>query len=346
MSIIHGKTLATVLLQTLFFAGIASPTGQALAASQRAAGIEYELTSRPAEVRAEYQASPDADIKYLKITAIDGNRVQAALQQPRSKKAADSVLIVDVHGSGDSYDKDPNAFLAPMLASRGYAVLGINTRQSGPAVNTDNFLSVRRDIEAAVYTGRALGYRKLVLLGHSLGNIQVQYYAANNWDADIRGVVLLGMFANLPWKSRNILVQNEENWSQLKAAAMESLRKGTVADVMPVKMRSYTGQEMPMTAQHFLTYRAEETSTADGTYWIRRITQPILMVRNEADGVIQRFEPNMLLSAARAPGSLVPSISFVLLPNKNPPSLASHYFGDNKEALIDTVSNWLAAQNL
>lgn len=340
------KTLAAVLLQTLFVVGIAALTGRAFATGQRAAGIEYELTARPAAVRAEYQAAPDADVNYLTITAMDGNRVQAALQQPRSKKATDSVLIIDVHGSGDSYDKDPNAFLAPMLASKGYAVLGINTRQSGPAVNTDNFLSVRRDIEAAIYTGRALGYRKLVLLGHSLGNIQVQYYAANNWDADIRGVVLLGMFGNLPWKSRNILVQNEENWGQLKAAAMASLRNGTVADIMPVKMRSYTGQEMPMTAQHFLTYRAEETSTADGTFWIRRITQPILMVRNEADAVIQRFEPNMLLAAAQAPGSLVPSIRFVMLPNKSPPSLASHYFSDNKEVLIDTVSSWLAAQGL
>jgi hypothetical protein len=30
-----------------------------------------------------------------------------------------------------------------------------------------------------------------------------------NWDPDIKGVILLGAFGNLPWKSRNILVQNE-----------------------------------------------------------------------------------------------------------------------------------------
>src|SRR5215470_5931212 len=34
-------------------------------------------------------------------------------------------------------------------------------------------------IEAAVYTARALGYQTLVLWNHSLGNIHVQYYAAN-----------------------------------------------------------------------------------------------------------------------------------------------------------------------
>jgi pimeloyl-ACP methyl ester carboxylesterase len=53
------------------------------------------------------------------------------------------------------------------------------------AINTDNFFDVRRDIDAAVQTGRALGYKRLVLQGHSLGNIQVQFYAATNWDGSV-----------------------------------------------------------------------------------------------------------------------------------------------------------------
>jgi hypothetical protein len=70
------------------------------------------------------------------------------------------------------------------------------------------------------------------------------------------------------------------------------------------------------------------------------------MVRDEADGVVQRFEPNMLLAAAQAPGSLVPDIHFVMLPNKNPPTLKSHYFIENKQPLIQSVTDWLAAQGL
>jgi pimeloyl-ACP methyl ester carboxylesterase len=41
---------------------------------------------------------------------------------------------------------------------------------------------VRRDIEAAVATVRALGYRSIVLQGHSLGTVQVEFYAATDWD--------------------------------------------------------------------------------------------------------------------------------------------------------------------
>jgi pimeloyl-ACP methyl ester carboxylesterase len=79
-------------------------------------------------------------------------------------------------------------------------------------VNTDNFVEIRRDIEAAVYSARVLGYRRLVLYGHSLGSIQILYYAANNWDGDIKAVILSGMFGNLPWKSRHTLVADEEKF--------------------------------------------------------------------------------------------------------------------------------------
>jgi|SRR5712664_1457041 len=304
--------------------------------AERAASIDYEFVARPASVPTEYDG---AGLRFLAIKAIDGSKVDAALW-PGS-----STIIISVHGSGETFHANPNAFLAKGLAEKGYAVLAINTRQSGPRVNTDNFLEVRRDIEAAVYTARALGYRSLVIQGHSLGNIQVQYYAANNWEPDIKAVVLTGMFGNLPWKSRHVLVQNEDNWAQLFEVSMKNLREGKTSDVMPVQMNWITGQKVPMTAQHFLTYRWENSSTADGTYWIRRIPRPILMVRDDGDTIVQAFEPPMLLSAARSAGSLVPGIKYVNLPNsKRGP--AEHYFINNREALIETVAGWLKEQKL
>lgn len=149
-------------------------------AMERAASIEYETVERPANLQPDFIAPSDANLRFLAIKTIDGSRVDAVISQPNSKTAASSTAVVSVHGSGGSYDTDPNGFLVRLLASKGYAVLAINTRQSGARVNTENFLDVRRDIEAAVYTARALGYRTIVLHGHSLGNIQVQLYAANN----------------------------------------------------------------------------------------------------------------------------------------------------------------------
>ncbi|HET8563812.1 MAG TPA: hypothetical protein VFM35_08085, partial [Candidatus Binatia bacterium] len=146
-------------------------------AADRAASIEYEIVARPANLQPDFIAPPDVTLRFLAIKTIDGSRVDAVISQPNSKAAASSTVVVSVHGSGGRYDTDPNGFLVRLLAGQGYAVLAINTRQSGAKINTENFLEVRRDIEAAVYTARALGYRTIVLHGHSLGNIQVQYYA-------------------------------------------------------------------------------------------------------------------------------------------------------------------------
>src|SRR5690349_21763275 len=93
---------------------------------------------------------------------------------------------------------------------------------------------------------------------------------------------------------------------------------------------SITGQEVPLTAQHFLTYRWEQTSVADGTYWIRRIPSPILLVRDQADGLVQPFEPYQLLSSAHSEGSLITSIKYVLLPNARPPGRDGHLFIGNE----------------
>jgi hypothetical protein len=123
-------------------------------------------------------------------------------------------------------------------------------------------------------------------------------------------------------------------------------KAGKAAEILPIKMRWLGGVETPVTAQHFLTYRDEQTSVANGTYWIPRIPHPILILRDEADGVVLPFEPYMLLSAARAEGSLVPSVKYVLVPNHRPPSGEGHLFTDNTEALIDAVSSWLVDQRL
>ena len=314
--------------------------------AETAASIEYSVVERPAGVPADLTATGGSSLRFLAIKAIDGFQVDAALWHPDGKAAGVTTLVIGVHGSGDNFVKPPMGFMGRDLAARGYGVLAINTRQNGERVNTDNFMEVRRDIEAAVYTARALGYRSLVLYGHSLGNIQVQYYAANNWEPDIKAVVMTGMFGNLPWKSRNMQVQNEDNYRRLTEAAFKSLREGRITDVLPVRMFWITGQEVPLTGQHFLSYRHEATSTADGTYWIKRVPRPILMVRDAGDALVHAFEPNMLLAAATSPGSLVPSVKLVVLPNPKGPSTAAHYFVDNQQALVDTVSAWLAEQKL
>ena len=304
---------------------------------------DHPASERPAQ---RHAAAARCLLQFLSIKAIDGFEVQAALWQPENKLPADATMIVQVHGSGGNLASFPLRVTARAMSAKGYAALGISTRQHDEHVNTDNFFDVRRDIEAAVATVKALGFKSIVLYGHSLGTVQIAFYAATDWDPMIKAVILTGAFGKLPWKSRHILVQNEDNYKALVDASLGELKAGRAAQILPIKMRWLAGVETPVTAQHFLTYRGEQTSAADGTYWISRIPRPILILRDQADGLVLPFEPYMLLSAAGAEGSLVPSIKYMLLPNHRPPSREGHQFADNAEALVDAVASWLIQQEL
>jgi pimeloyl-ACP methyl ester carboxylesterase len=317
----------------------------AQAAAELAASIEYEFVAQPAGLPDEFRADEGTSLRFLAIKTIDGYRMEAALWQPERRPPADTTLVVMAPGD-NNFHSPPQSTLGRGLAARGFAALAVNTRTHDGNIYSEGFHDLRRDIDAAVHTARALGYRALVLQGHSQGTLHVEFYAATSWDADIRGVVLLGPLANLPWKTRNILVQDEENFRALIDASMAALRARTPSAVLPVKMHSFTGHEASVTARHFLTYRWEATSIADGTYWIKRIPAPVLVVRDQADGFIAPFEPYMLLAAAHAEGSLVTSIKYLQLPDAKPPGPKGHYFIGNEQPLVDAVASWLAEQRL
>jgi pimeloyl-ACP methyl ester carboxylesterase len=329
----------------LIFAGLVGLATTAETA-QIAASIEFDAAPRPAGLPEDMQPLPGASLKFLSIKAIDGFKVDAALWQPDGVPPDRSTILVQVHGSGSNLAELPLRAVARALSSKGYAALSISTRQHDTNINTDNFLDVRKDIEAAVATAKALGYTSIVLQGHSLGTIQVEYYAATNWDPALKAVVLTGPFGKLPWKSRNIIIQDDDTYKELGAAARRATAAGHTADILPMKMPYLNGRQTPVTAQHFLTYRDELSSAADGTYWIPRIPHPILMLRDQADGIVLPFEPYMLLSAAHGDGSLVQGITYEVVPDMHPIGPAGHTFTDNTQPLIDRVSAWLAKQHL
>ena len=315
-------------------------------AAQLAASIEYETIARPADVPGDLQPLPGASLRFLSIKAIDGFLVQAALWQPEAKAPAETTLIVMVHGSGGNYARAPNSTLGRSLSGNGFAALAINTRQHDDKRNTDNFLDTSRDIDAAVQSARALGYRSIVLQGHSLGTIQVLFYAATHWEHDIKAVVQLSAFGDLPWRTRYLQIQDEDKFRALSEAALKALHDGKERDVMALRMRRTSTVEEPLTGEHFLTYRAEASSSTSGPYWIKRVPHPILLVRDAGDTIITPFEPYVLLSAATSPGSLVPSIKFVELPDPAGPNPGGHFFADNTKLLSEAIMSWIADQHL
>jgi pimeloyl-ACP methyl ester carboxylesterase len=334
------RCFSAVICSTLFIYG-----GSAASAST-AAQIDYDFVASPSGLSSDFAARDNVTLRFLTLTTIDKVQLGGALWQPAAKPPEETTIVVMIHGSGSSYRKLPQSALGGRLAAAGYAALAIDTRQHDGAINTENFYDVRKDIEAAIVTAKALGYRKIVVQGHSLGNIQVQFYAATNWDQDIKAVVLLGAFGNLPWKTRTMLVQDEDKFKQLSGEALDALHAGKLAQTLPTRMPYRAGQDTPVSAQHFLTYRWDKTSAADGTYWIRRVPYPVLILRDQSDGAVQPFESYMLLDAAHSEGSLVQSVDYILLPDKNPPSEKGHLFEGNEQSLAQALVDWLRKRGL
>src|SRR5215470_11777317 len=139
----------------------------AMSQAHVAAGIAYEETPRPGGLPDDMQPLPGVGLRFLSISAIDGFRIAAALWQPLAKPAATTTLLVQVHGSGGNFASLQLRATARALSARGFAALSISTRQHDEHVNTENFFEVRRDIEAAVATAKALGYGAQGQIFHS-----------------------------------------------------------------------------------------------------------------------------------------------------------------------------------
>jgi pimeloyl-ACP methyl ester carboxylesterase len=269
---------------TIVIAALAAP---AMSQAHVAGGIAYEETLRPEGLPDDMQPLPGVGLRLLSISAIDGFRIAAALWQPLAKPAA-TTLLVQLHGSGGNFASLQLRATARAVSARGFAALSISTRQHDEHVNTDNFS--RSGATSRPQSGpprRSAG--ALILQGHSLGTAQVAFYTATDWDPAIRGVILTGAIAKLPWKSRNILIQDEDAYRALAQAARDAVRAGRPEATLPMPMGRIGGRQAPVTARHFLTYRDEAASAADTTFWVARIPRPILLVRDAANGVVLPF---------------------------------------------------------
>lgn len=302
----------------------------------QAAAVSYLPLPEPPAAYRDYQPPDKATARFFEVTSLDGHTGTAVIIEPESP-AADAPLVISIHGSGGSITSPPVRLLSLGLPAGGVPVLALDTRQANDAVNTDSFYATVRDIEAVFWVARSLGHDRIVLHGHSLGTSQVTCFAATHNHPEIVGVLLTGMFADLPWKSRHLLINDEQAYARLGEEATALSRLGEFATVLSEPMRWLYGTEMPVTAQHFLSYRQTGIAGARSVDWIARVPYPLLMVRDANDPVINYFEPGQLEAAAKA--GISPSVTSVVLPS--PEGSNGHAFEATGDALIELAARWL-----
>jgi len=269
------------------------------------------------------------------VTSPDGRVGEAVLLSPSGDVVRP--LVLSVHGSGGSPTGAPHAALAADLEGRGIPSLRVSTRQSGDGVNLDAFSDSVRDIEAAFWEAVRRGYRRIILHGHSLGSAQVAFLAANLWRPEIAGVILTGAFADLPFKTRHLLVGDDQEYRAMAEQARAAVAEGDPARILPIPLRWLQGQSTPVSARHFLSYRDTASGVARTVSWIVRIPYPILLVRDEHDPIVSHAEFDQLRGALH--DSIAPRVTALELPS--PEGSFGHGFVGSGEVLATTVADWI-----
>lgn len=220
----------------------------------------------------------------------------------------EGVCIIEVHGMSGSFIENYYAnVLGQKLAAQGYGFIyghnrgycHVNDIATRPVKSDDNgwnktrigeayelFEDSPKDVSAWVAKARELGYRKIILLGHSLGCNKTIYYLHQNPDADIAGVIL----ASPPDMVGLVeLERYQPNHLQLLAQARELVVAGKPREVLSGKIWDW----YELSAQTYLSLFVTG-GAADNLPMLRNpekfdqlavIKQPILAIMGEHDDI-------------------------------------------------------------
>jgi alpha-beta hydrolase superfamily lysophospholipase len=141
-------------------------------------------------------------VDLMSATTSDGIVIDGAFFEPAQALSrqgpVDALLLI--HGSGGRFYAPATKIMAQDLREQGYACLALNTRghdtvwvnreDGTPYGNAYEILDTSRlDLWAGIDYLWDLGYRRIGILGHSMGAVKVTYYAATEADERVATVI-------------------------------------------------------------------------------------------------------------------------------------------------------------
>ena len=155
--------------------------------------------------------------RLLSFPAQDGFIINALLVSGEFKRKEDlyeAPIVLLVHGVlGHFLARGTPRLLPNAFEENSISSLSINTRMAftgqmfGSAIFDESIL----DIEAAVDVLVKEGFRKIFILGWSLGANITVYYAVNNSNPNVKGLILEGCSSSLPISNKKRL----EKWNSV-----------------------------------------------------------------------------------------------------------------------------------
>ncbi len=287
------------------------------------------------------------EISLHKIYALDGLELDGILFAPKEKT---NKIIIHIHGKEGHFIQ--NHFVTYMgytYPNHGFSFLTFNNRghdymadmlkksANGFEWTThgaayEQIEEAPLDINGVIEYVFGLGYKEIILQGHSLGPHKISYYLGNNPKHDISKVILISTA-----DFRFLLETTVPDWRENSKKSKEMIENGKGNELMSVKLWSNS----PVSAKTFWHYSKPDSNTWVFNFsvpelpfkYFNTITKPILVVLPDDDfgsGTPVNQEIEMLHQQ-----TISKDLTCFVIKN------AVHNFASKEKELVEKITDWL-----
>lgn len=253
--------------------------------------------------------------------------------------------VLVIHGSVGNYLTGVPRRISFGLAAAGFTVMSVNTRMANYGVIFGGGLMHRTplDLDAALEVLRRRGFRRVVLLGFSLGSTVVTHYQALRQPLDVVGVCTLAHPASLPaalrlrWDHFGADPGYEEVAEHVHTHLAPDFEDGRRDRIFMVRRaRGFGDRPLDGEVWTYRTWwwsRGPRAPHAESRLRIGHVTVPIAIVQAGEDELVRDAEGAELEAIARQGDC--PSVYRTTIPG------ADHVFTGCQEELTEVVVEWL-----
>lgn len=288
----------------------------------------------------------DSKQQLIRFKTRDGFELDALLLCEQREDKENLPIVIHIHGVlGHFLARGTPRLLPPALLEYGIQSLSVNTRMAfmGQIMGEGIFDDAVYDIEASVSFLKAKGFKRIFILGYSLGANLSVYYAATRLDPCVKGLILEGCAFSLPDSHRKRL----DRWKSIPS--YEEICKKAVEVLGEDPYRS-------LDDRIFLIYRAwgptlnpfhTEIFTYK-TWWFMRgpkaynamayrvvsgIKIPVLFLQGENDDILEGWEAKELARLVVEGGNTNVKVRYI--------SKAGHDCMENPEETVSAIVGWV-----
>ncbi len=254
----------------------------------------------------------DAEAELVVLRTADHKHWDGLLMRPRQdlQGRADTLAIV-VHGSLGNFMGGVPRRLAFELAHHGYPALSINTRMAnfGVIYGGGLFDETPHDLDAALELARARGFRRVVLVGYSLGASIATHYQALRQPPEVVGLCTLAHPWSLPESIRRrwTVHRARPSYTEVERLALRAGVDRDGGDDVIIVHRGAGDRDAPSDTEAWSLKawwqcRGPEAANATSVSRIRDVGVPVALIQAGADPVLPGGDGENLLEAVQAAG--------------------------------------------